>query len=261
MTDRARVIGLIVVEVVLVAVLHALARLDVFSIAWSDLSGWIEETAFEDVFGALVLLVALVLAYWLLLSTLSYLVASLSRRSAALGAVRWLTLPPIRRLVSRAVALSIAASAVAGPLGPAVANLAGDGAAPRVIVEIDESGRLRPPGTGSAETGEEEPPDIIVPPHLQAGPEAEPVEPSPDEPPAVTWDGTIAHSARVTSGDHLWNLSERHLERVLGRSSLDEHEIAPYWVRVIEANRASIRSGNPDLIYPGEVIHLPPVHD
>ncbi len=35
--------------------------------------------------------------------------------------------------------------------------------------------------------------------------------------------------------------------------------MANYWVVVIEANRSRVRSGDPDLIYPGEVIVLPPV--
>ena len=63
----------------------------------------------------------------------------------------------------------------------------------------------------------------------------------------------------VRRGDHLWSLSERHLARVLGRDDLSEQEIAPYWVTVIETNRSAIRSGNPDLIYPGETILLPEV--
>jgi nucleoid-associated protein YgaU len=42
----------------------------------------------------------------------------------------------------------------------------------------------------------------------------------------------------------------------MGREPSDS-EVAPYWVSVVEANRNSIRSGNPDLIYPGEVVLLP----
>ena len=72
-------------------------------------------------------------------------------------------------------------------------------------------------------------------------------------------DGSVVHAVTVRWGDHLWSLSERHLSRILDRSDLGEHEIARYWVRVIEANRGTIRSGNPDLIYPGEVITLPAV--
>jgi nucleoid-associated protein YgaU len=34
--------------------------------------------------------------------------------------------------------------------------------------------------------------------------------------------------------------------------------ISPYWRAVIRANRAALRSGDPDLIFPGEWISLPP---
>jgi nucleoid-associated protein YgaU len=62
-------------------------------------------------------------------------------------------------------------------------------------------------------------------------------------------------------GDNLWTISRDHLARVTGRhaSDLSDHEIATYWLRVIAANRASLRSGDPDLIFPGESIQLPPV--
>lgn len=63
-------------------------------------------------------------------------------------------------------------------------------------------------------------------------------------------------SVVVESGDHLWKISQTHLDRVLGRRARAE-EVAPYWVAVIDANRDRIRSGDPDLIYPGEVITLP----
>jgi nucleoid-associated protein YgaU len=58
----------------------------------------------------------------------------------------------------------------------------------------------------------------------------------------------------VARGDHLWKISERHIDATspgLG--------VAPYWLEVIDLNRPGLRSGDPDLIYPGEVIVLPEV--
>lgn len=57
----------------------------------------------------------------------------------------------------------------------------------------------------------------------------------------------------VERGDHLWKISARHLG--------DERsaEVAPYWRQVVVLNTPRLRSGNPDLIYPGEEIELPPV--
>jgi hypothetical protein len=65
----------------------------------------------------------------------------------------------------------------------------------------------------------------------------------------------------VVEGDNLWTISRDHLAAVRNRpaSDLSEHEIASYWLRVIAVNRNSLRSGDPDLIFPGELIMFPPV--
>jgi nucleoid-associated protein YgaU len=55
----------------------------------------------------------------------------------------------------------------------------------------------------------------------------------------------------VAKGDHLWKISARHLDTDAN------HEIAPYWRQLIEVNTPHLRSGDPDLIYPGEVVELP----
>ncbi len=68
---------------------------------------------------------------------------------------------------------------------------------------------------------------------------------------------TGLESMVVAPGDNLWSISARHLS---SRSSdPSPRDIASYWVKVVETNRATLRSGNPDLIYPGEVVALPPV--
>jgi nucleoid-associated protein YgaU len=64
-------------------------------------------------------------------------------------------------------------------------------------------------------------------------------------------------SVVVEPGDHLWKISASHLEGILDRPA-EPAEIDPYWRVVIETNRALLSSGDPDLIYPGEVIKLPP---
>jgi len=60
----------------------------------------------------------------------------------------------------------------------------------------------------------------------------------------------------VVKGDHLWKISARHLE-----STSPEASIAPYWREVIEVNTPNLRSGDPDLIFPGEVIELPGISE
>ena len=61
----------------------------------------------------------------------------------------------------------------------------------------------------------------------------------------------------VEEGDNQWTLAAEHLADVLDREVTDA-EVAPYWQDVIDANQDTIESGNPDLIYPGETLELPP---
>ena len=56
----------------------------------------------------------------------------------------------------------------------------------------------------------------------------------------------------VVPGDHLWKISARILEGT-------NRDVAGYWIEVVETNREHLRSGDPDLIFPGEVVSLPPV--
>jgi nucleoid-associated protein YgaU len=66
--------------------------------------------------------------------------------------------------------------------------------------------------------------------------------------PGESQEGTVV----VEKGDHLWKISARHLDRVA-----PESDIAPYWRDVVDVNTPRLRSGDPDLIYPGEVVELP----
>lgn len=58
-------------------------------------------------------------------------------------------------------------------------------------------------------------------------------------------------SVVVEEGDHLWKISARQVD--------DGTAIGPYWRQVVEVNTPKLRSGDPDLIFPGEVIELPPL--
>lgn len=56
----------------------------------------------------------------------------------------------------------------------------------------------------------------------------------------------------VRKGDHLWKIAERHLTEKASSTP-----VAPYWREVVSHNEPHLRSGDPDLIYPGEVVELP----
>jgi hypothetical protein len=66
----------------------------------------------------------------------------------------------------------------------------------------------------------------------------------------------------VVRGDNLWTIARDHLSRVRGGPGTPpNHEVAAYWVEVVKTNRDHLRSGDEDLIYPGERITLPRVDD
>lgn len=62
----------------------------------------------------------------------------------------------------------------------------------------------------------------------------------------------------VEPGDHLWAVAERQVAAVLGRRP-SPGEMVGYWRRLVAANADVVRSGDPDLIFPGERLRLPPV--
>jgi len=76
------------------------------------------------------------------------------------------------------------------------------------------------------------------------------LEPGPTEKPVA--DGSVV----VERGDHLWKISARHI----GPEATDG-EVAPYWREVITVNTPHLRSGDPDLIFPGEVVRLPAIRE
>jgi nucleoid-associated protein YgaU len=78
-------------------------------------------------------------------------------------------------------------------------------------------------------------------------------------PPVVVGSHTqSSETVTVERGDHLWKISARHLGDFYQRLP-SNHEVSPYWRETIEANRNRLRSGDPDLIYPGEQVALPPI--
>ena len=61
----------------------------------------------------------------------------------------------------------------------------------------------------------------------------------------------------VVSGDCFWTIADDLLHLAWGRAPTDA-EIVPYWLRLIEANRAELADPrNADLIFPGQTFTIP----
>lgn len=235
MDAARRFLGLAVAvaaEVGAVGVLHRLGALPWLQIDWARLGLWLARVPPEDALVAAARLVALAAAYWLLASTLAYVLARASRLPAAVQALEWATLPAVRRLADRALAVALAGSSMMVGL-PAVATAAPVVVPPALGSPDDLPGALAAPAAGEAAGGDEQ--------------VAEPAQLGVEEPYVVV------------RGDNLWAIAAADLTR-LGRAT-GVGDIRRHWQRIIERNRHDLRSGDPDRIYPGETIALPTVDD
>ncbi len=280
--DIARLVTLIGGGVVAIVGLHRLGYGAEFAPPAADLKAWLQTAPAEDVLLGTLWIVAFALACWVTATTLLYTLARLTRVPSAIRAVEWATLPAIRRMAERAIAVSLAASTLVGSGG--VAALASEhgsssGPAPTAVVlnvgdvspsSAPEHTGLKPPAYVPTLAGDaSEPPADQVP--LVAGEIAPPV-PDPEPIPLLgiaggTIDlrleeadapapGPTIYTVQV--GDNLWTIAERHVTAATGRAP-SEAETARYWSTLVDVNRDEIRSGDPDLIFPGERIQCPPV--
>jgi hypothetical protein len=109
---------------------------------------------------------------------------------------------------------------------------------------------------------------MVLLPDDEPSPPATPPPPTttttPPPPPTTDPPGPAVPPPPVTTvtlgpGDHLWSVAARTLAAAWGRAP-SEREVTPYWRLVVERNRALLPNpGDPDLVFPGEVVHLPPV--
>jgi nucleoid-associated protein YgaU len=97
---------------------------------------------------------------------------------------------------------------------------------------------------------------VVPAPFKPTPPAPTPAAPTPSVPPVVAAPRTYV----VRRGDNLWSIARARLVTE-GNADPDETHIARYWRALVAANQATLRSGNPSLIFPGEVIALPATED
>jgi hypothetical protein len=144
-------LGLLGLELGAVLALHWLGRFPGLRVRWDEPVPWVLSSPVQEVLGALLRTVGLVMAYWLLASTVLYLLASLTRLPAAVRAVSWATLPLARRVADHAVAVTLATSMVGGSTlgvaGPALAADRGGGTGPPARKPVAAAQQDPPPSS------------------------------------------------------------------------------------------------------------------
>jgi len=221
---------------------------------------WLASTPPQDAVAAVLRLVATAAAWWLLATTGLYLAARLTRVPAMVRALEWTTPRAARRLIDRAAVLSVIASLASG-----TGAFAGGSNPPTPLVAVagGQPGILPLPGTrlGTQPQPSPEPLPVPVPPAASVPPAVPvpPVAPIPESSALREGAAPPGPPARhtVQRGDNLWTIAADHLAD--SGITLSNGRIAPYWKELIQENRSGLRSGNPDLIFPGETITLPPI--
>jgi hypothetical protein len=75
--------------------------------------------------------------------------------------------------------------------------------------------------------------------------------------PTTSTPSPVAGRVVVRPGDNLWLIARASLTRVSTRRPT-EAEVMRHWLLVIAANRSTLRSGDPSLVFPGEIVTVPP---
>lgn len=233
-----RIPALLAAESGIVLGLHRLGRVPSLAIDVTAPRRWLAVAPPEDALAAVVRLLALGLGWWLLVTTLAYLLAQLSGLPAAVRATGAVTLPALRRAVGRGISVGVLTGLLATPL-PSLAQPVPPPADPPVLLE---GATPHPPGVA---------PPVTT--RTPAGAERPATDPTGRSDPN-------GRTHRVVAGDNLWTISRDRLASGSTTRS-DVRRVARYWRRVVEDNHGRLRSGDPDLIHPGETVRLPPLED
>ena len=236
--------------------------------AWSD---WAADRDAIVATVAVLRLLVLAMAWYLVGVTTVGAVARIARWTRLVRLADALSLPVVRRVlqtslgVGLATTVAMSSTGVVPPRadgGPTLAAAAGqsieDGPAMRPLAPaVDPApSPTMTPLEQEASSGAPAPPGMRPLPATSA-----PSDPDPAPRPAHA--GPAGRQAdevdlvTVVEGDHLWAIAERHLRDHRGHP-VDDAEVAAYWVRLVEANRGRlVDPEDPDLVLPGQRFVLP----
>lgn len=214
--------------------------------SWSALRRWYEEAPPDVVAMAVLRLVALSLAGWLLLATLLQVLGAIVG-TCPLGAVADLISPrSLQRLGHGLAGISLTAGLAAVVPGAGIPASVPVPIATRIAVGDDDPD---PPPAPPAP-----PAPIEGTASLRLLDDGSLAERAPAPPPAPAQPNELT----VEIGDSFWSIAADELAQQRGAPPSDR-QIVPYWRRLIEHNRPLlVDPDNPDLIYPGQVVSLPP---
>ena len=195
-------------------------------VRWSDPLGWLRTTTVEHALVEIGRLIVLALAAWMVAATVLALVARLV--DLLLGTTACVA--AVSHVVPRfLVVMVVAALATSGP------------ALAQTRPPVPPVGPVR---DGRAHTSTVPPPTTVpLPPPTSPSTVPAPV-PVPVSTPTRT-----ATTHVVVAGESLWSIARDRVG--------DGDALLPYWRALCDANRAALRSGDVNVIHPGETVVLP----
>ena len=215
--------------------------------SWSSWAGG--RTPLQASFAVLALVVV-ALAWYLLAVALLGAGARLWGARRLVSVVDLVTLPVIRRSIHAALGVGLVGTSVAGVAGATgIDRLARSGAMPfeRVVATVTThagAGTPTMPDDGADDDPlvmQLLPEEVPTAGDMATSPTSEPVD--------SEWE--------VRPGDHFWSVAEHVLERG-GADVTSDGAVTEYWRRLIVANADRLADPkNPDLIFPGQVLTLP----
>jgi nucleoid-associated protein YgaU len=225
----AFVVLLVGAELGAVAILHRLGRVAGFAPPHHAIVRWVLHAPTEDLFGVAARLAGLALAWWLLAATMLSIARRVVPAWRRLHTLDCVTPAAMRHALDRALALGLGASLAMASVRPAGAS-----AVDQPVVRSPDPSAATAATTGS------------------------PTSPRAPQPVAAPGARVVV----VRAGDNLWVIAQRALRpgsREAEARAVDAAEVVPYWRRIIAANAATLRSHDPNLIFPGERVVLPTI--
>jgi hypothetical protein len=232
-------------------------------------AGWAAARSPIEAGFAVLTLVVVALAWYLAAVTALATAGRLVRARRLVRIVDLLTLPLFRPAVHAALGLGLVGATVAGVVagpGPRSGLRSLDPAGASLVVATAEAGRVPSGGVPDPVRSTEGDDPASRPVMRLLPPEAPgPAEVVPPSAPVLPTEHVSPPAAapmagaewEVRPGDHLWSVAATVLHQAWGAPASDA-EVAPYWQRLVEANRAGLADpANPDLVYPGQVVVVP----
>jgi hypothetical protein len=196
----------------------------------ADPVAWIGSAPPEEALAAVGWVLATLLCCYLVVSTVGYAAARLAASERWVRVLSRLVARPVRRSVDLIAAVAVS-MATLGPFGELTPGIAHTTSLSVVRTHLTAEPTIVPPGQRSA------------------GYTLAPASSGTDDP------GTAETDYEVEPGDNLWTIACRHIREVTAEPTLGQ--VTEYWLQVIDRNAGGLRSGDPDLIFPGEHIALP----